>query len=1396
MSITASVSPEATLRDKTNAMVLGDRIAMVFTLLMLIVGGSALIFTTVVGVRWYNTPSIGALFYRNAYIFNARTFTGQPLAGIETGLQGEDRILQVNDFRLDNTTAAGFDLNSYLNTQQFGQPLSISVFRTTDRLVIDSVGNIPSACAAVEGGAVCTYTYTFTQLRLGDFFGFFGLGFVLAVACYGMALWLFIRQRAVAMARVTSMVAVCVVLIALARFEIGATFYTTALLALGFCYLGGLNLQIGMLFPYPLLVVRRQPRLRWLSYLAPFGSFLIYFAIAVLLDNYEGTLILPALWAIITGFFIIGSLLYKRRRSTSALAREQATVVLLGLALALVPFPIWLALTGIENFLNLPNVTFSTIYLQLPAIFYPLALAYAFSQARIIDADKLASEGVIVAVLSLMLIIGYTMITTAVYVLTAGLLRPDHPLAIGATLAAVALLFMPIRLRLERYVEEAFFKQRREYDRRLEQFARALTTAIQTNDIVRLTQTEIQDTLTPLYLFLFLRDSKSGDYESIIDPVSRKPQTDLRFRGDGGLLRLLGSSRTVIDLNNENISPAELGPDRPRIAVLNTKVLARLRSVQRLSGFVALGPRADGSTYSHEELRFLEGVADQAAAAFERAQVVDEAQRNEKDLQVLVQFSQSLNIEMDFDTLLEFVFAQVDKIVSAPNFYIMLRDPNADELYYAFYQEYEDRQTERESMRRPMGRDLFSEVIRGKKSIDTDNYVREMQRRDSSNLIENNNLRAWLGVPMNAAEGQTLGCMAIASTDPNLIYTEEQKRILGSLADLAATSIYKTRLFTETSERARQMKVLNDTSARLGASFDDLDALLQQITEAAVEILRCEAGSLLLLEEETGDLVFRYVQGGAGDSILNTRVPAGSGLVGTVVSTRRYMISNEASKDKRWFGELGAGGAFPKASFSTNSILAVPLSARNKVIGVLEVLNKRDGTGFDESNADLLSAFAGQAAIAIDNANIFRETDEALGERVKQLFSMQRIDQELNRSLDFERVVELTIDNALREGNADAGALAILSEDRRYFTVVGAAGYPEKVLTVGKRLDVDEGIIGAAQRKAQMLITTLSNGTLIDPFLPAAVSQLCVPLITGDLVSGILLLESNYQNVFNTMTAEHIQALAEHANTAISNAKLFAQLGEANASRIKFVSLVAHELKNPMTSIKGYSELLLSGKMGQLSDQQSTFLSTIRRNTVRVQQLIDDLRDLTAQETGNMSLKFGPTNFPLIVLESVRPQQNGFDQKNQKVLLNVPDSLPLVWADENRLIQVMINFVSNANKYTPKGGSVTINAELVANRWSNDERAARQVIHCTVTDTGIGMSQPDLDKLFTPYWRSDNPLARAEEGTGLGMSLTRGLVEAHGGKLWVESQINVGTSFHITIPVATAEQLESVAVNG
>ena len=261
-----------------------------------------------------------------------------------------------------------------------------------------------------------------------------------------------------------------------------------------------------------------------------------------------------------------------------------------------------------------------------------------------------------------------------------------------------------------------------------------------------------------------------------------------------------------------------------------------------------------------------------------------------------------------------------------------------------------------------------------------------------------------------------------------------------------------------------------------------------------------------------------------------------------------------------------------------------------------------------------------------------------------------------------------------------------------------------------------------------------------------------------------------------------LNRLSDHAAIAISNAQLYDEVQRANLAKSEFVSFVAHELKNPMTSIKGYTELIAAGAVGQINEMQTNFLNTIRSNVERMSTLVSDLNDNSKIEAGRLRLDYKAVEVNELVDEVVRSTKRQMEDKKQSINVDMPPNLPKVWGDRTRLGQVLTNLVSNANKYTPEGGTLLMGAELSENRW--DPEGAKQVIHLWVKDNGIGISTEDQQKIFQKFFRSEDQKAREAPGTGLGLNITKSLVEMQGGRIWFESEFRKGTTFHFTVPVA------------
>jgi len=229
----------------------------------------------------------------------------------------------------------------------------------------------------------------------------------------------------------------------------------------------------------------------------------------------------------------------------------------------------------------------------------------------------------------------------------------------------------------------------------------------------------------------------------------------------------------------------------------------------------------------------------------------------------------------------------------------------------------------------------------------------------------------------------------------------------------------------------------------------------------------------------------------------------------------------------------------------------------------------------------------------------------------------------------------------------------------------------------------------------------------------------------------------------------------------------------ANRSKSEFVSFVSHELKLPMTSIKGYSDLILSGATGPLNEHQTSFLTTIRNNVNRMAALVSDLADISRIENDNMRLERREVPIWDVIDEVVTMMRPQIAQKEQTITVDIPNELPKAWVDRHRLAQILTNLVNNANKYTATGGAIVVHA-----------RQDDNMIQLEVKDTGYGISPEDQQKLFSKFFRSADDKVREVAGNGLGLCITKNLIELHGGRIWFTSEYRKGTSFCFTVPIS------------
>jgi PAS domain S-box-containing protein len=270
--------------------------------------------------------------------------------------------------------------------------------------------------------------------------------------------------------------------------------------------------------------------------------------------------------------------------------------------------------------------------------------------------------------------------------------------------------------------------------------------------------------------------------------------------------------------------------------------------------------------------------------------------------------------------------------------------------------------------------------------------------------------------------------------------------------------------------------------------------------------------------------------------------------------------------------------------------------------------------------------------------------------------------------------------------------------------------------------------------------------------------------VTGTLEQQLTHHRNELRLLRDKLTQQNLELVAANA-----------ELQRLDELKSQFVSVAAHELRTPLSSIMGYVEMLLDNDVGPLTDQQGQYLGIVERSARRLLAITNNLLDVTRIETGRIEVVLEPKDLPAL-MESVAAELGPqLETRNQRLTLRAPPDLPAAWCDETRTAQIIGNLMSNASKYTPHGGLITTSVA------PSEEEG---FLELSVTDNGVGISAEDQDKLFTRFFRAGSASMTQASGTGLGLYITRSLVEQHGGRIWFESELNHGSTFHVTFPIA------------
>ena len=542
-----------------------------------------------------------------------------------------------------------------------------------------------------------------------------------------------------------------------------------------------------------------------------------------------------------------------------------------------------------------------------------------------------------------------------------------------------------------------------------------------------------------------------------------------------------------------------------------------------------------------------------------------------------------------------------------------------------------------------------------------------------------------------------------------------------------------------------RLAALYEVSQSIGSSLRVQD-VLEKVMDAVITLTDADRGFLMLLNPDTGELELEAARNIERETLQNEDMKVSRTVLRAALDQKETILATNAQQDPRFSKRESV------ILFALRSIMCAPMFARGEPLGVIYVDNPFKTGVFDEDDVTLLNTFAAQAAITINNAQLYTKTDESLAAKVNELEMLAQIDQELSDTLEQETIADILVKWVQQGTNAKNAWVALSNLDNPILNVITGEN-------AGQSVPSDD------QPIASVLETQTALRTKDSP------ARHLYPLAHAEKTFGVLVIEGDAATL--DQADEFLTRVCARASSAIENARLYQAVQQANLAKSKFVSMVSHELRLPMTSIKGYTDLLLKGLGGELSEMQGNFLDVIRSNVERMAVLVSDLSDISRIETNRLKLELASIPFMGYVEQVASSMRVRLEEKSQTITREAQENLPNVHSDPNRTMQVLTNLLTNANKYTPDGGHIVLRASTREN-----------MIYVEVEDNGIGISEADQAKLFTQFFRSEDNVVRDQQGWGLGLHVTKRLVNLMGGEIGVTSKLGKGSTFWFTLPIA------------
>ena len=880
----------------------------------------------------------------------------------------------------------------------------------------------------------------------------------------------------------------------------------------------------------------------------------------------------------------------------------------------------------------------------------------------------------------------------------------------------------------------------------------------------------------------------------IFEQASHISGPDMAFSADGSRFPSINYPFTDLLLNGQTVTSDNVRDDQRlddaareqlQQSQVASAILLPLQVRQQNFGVLKIF-RRELSPFSSAETTFLQTVATQFSVSLDNFRLLHEAQHSAKEarqrseeLSLINRVVSSVAASLDLRTGLRIVINELSSAFALPSGNIFLLDENKSRLVIvADYAE--DAQTSIGLRFSIEPNSAIEQVITTRKPLTIQDATNNPLTKSAKDFVKLRNIHGLVMLPLTTGN-EVIGIVELNFREEGQVLTADEIRLAETVIYQAAAAIQNSRLFEQSQNALAETELLYKMT-RSFAQATNAQGLLETVFQLAMP-KAADRISLFIIHlgpnQEPNDLELAgYYDIEKQFRPSTAHFPPAS-----------LPILNSLQNECQYVADVQRAGLNPITNRTLSQLSAaafclVPLRSAGRLVGLLLVSSKKPAA-YTPQEVHVLQIMNDSFAVALEKQRLLTEAQR----RALELQSAAEIARDTSGTLALDNLLKRAVQMVGQRFKIDHVGVYLIDEFNRYALIREATGkIGEELIRSNHRLPVDRtSAIGMAAMTAETLVVNdvrTNTMYLVNPLLHETRSELVIPLKIGQRVIGVLDFESNQIGYFQSDDVNVLQLLSDQIAVAIENARAYevaqkaiTEIRELDRLKSQFLANMSHELRTPLNSIIGFSRVILKGIDGPITEMMQVDLTAIYNSGQHLLQLINDVLDLSKIEAGKMELAFEEIDISELVKGAVTTAAGIIKDKPIKIIKNIPTNLPAIQADQMRIRQVLINFLSNAAKFTDQG-TITIEAAVVTNPEGGSE------VMVMVSDTGAGIAPEDGSKLFLPFSQVDDSPTRKTGGTGLGLSICRSLIEMHGGRIGLlRSEINKGSTFFFTLPV-------------